>query len=161
MISCPVLSWKADSVSCLLSPGVAGAVYAFVVAQAGPFSGSFVRSSAATLTFVRPFITGVTPLELDPAGGVVVLTGTNFPISLDSSLWKGTVHASPVSGGGLIGGSSQDVDPDFDGNNLTAAWFTMPSFEGRVTLKIRLSSPGALVESLNDVALVAVAPTSE
>lgn len=46
----------------------------------------------------------------------------------------------------------------YGGNNLTAVWFTMPPFEGKVTLRLQLDSSGAIVSSINLFSLPAAPP---
>lgn len=160
-VVCTVLNWTAAAISCRLSSAVAGATYSVVVAQAtGAASpNDFIESNSATIAFASPTLVSVWPAVQNSSGGLTYLLGSNFPADLSAlDVWAGSVVVTPTGGLGLVKGSLLSVEVPFTGNNVSAVWFTMPAFEGSVSLRMKLSSAGAVVLSNNSVSITAKSP---
>lgn len=152
----PVLSWNSSTVTCVLPALVAGANYSVTVMTSA--NNVSTTSNGAGFVAAASHLTAVLPSAVPTAGlANVYVLGNNLGRDLGrSSVWTASVVAS-VNGSGLIGGST--TSQSFScANNASAAWFTMPPFEGSVLLSFRTVSVGQVALSDNTAILSAAPP---
>ena len=169
----PVLSWNSSVVVCRMPQLVGGAHYLLsveTVTQDATLSAtaSGVVNASDTVAFLASsaVLSAALP-AVAPTDGNITLTlvGRNIGKPLGTmgsqSVWQPAVTVTPVQDGngtyaGLVGGSKSGEAITAQ-NNDTAAWFTLPSFEGSVSLYFSAKSAGETLSS-NVITLSATPP---